>query len=753
MSLGVSPNGASPSIAHARPLPPNRKRNSYTPSPRATPQLSSSDIMTAGRAGSPVGSSSAQITRDSGGVMGGLREQSEEELSRATRENVEEALRKEWKGRERLMLQLEEADNDRRLLEIKHDEMVKAMLGVQVRMDEAFQEQSRMEADLEERDDLLERLRKKIGLVEQQVRDGHKKYQEQEKSFDQERQALQAQERHLQQRLKGITAIRQSASTSEAEDLASVKDELASANLSISSLAAKLNTVTKELQELKAVNRELVEENEGWEFLVRERTLSGNVKPASILGPKAAFGSDEGDLDDGPTESASFRPPQDDLEAEMDELHSDLEAQSPIFDDNASYFSPERDGSEATPDGLLAPPRSRRRGRSQRSASASSVAQATRSGLDLAAEMGMSEPADRGLVQDQGGMFINSKVSSPAHPSLALELEMKQLKEANKALTLYCSKIIDRIIAQEGFEHILSVDYKTRRGGSSRNVSAASRTALKDISSGQWGPKTDSPVDGEPPSIIEPQPVKERKARPLSMMVRAMTGPATPMQAAPEPTEAEAETEAAKEAKAEKRAKRGFSLDFRSLGFGAAPSEPKSGLKPLTLSRRASPSASTPPTVPTPLQVDLTARKLDIHDEDEEDRKERHRMEAALKLMGIERTGTPPIMEEDEFSIDDKTWPGRSGGSLGSNDNKRTTSASSKPTSRWSSFFGSREASPALPSDSEILGSIITEDEEPAQRGNEHTRGMSKSESIKTLWSMGGDSRPASGEVIIQKKE
>lgn len=43
------------------------------------------------------------------------------------------------------------------------------------------------------------------------------------------------------------------------------------------------------------------------------------------------------------------------------------------------------------------------------------------------------------------------------------------------------------------------------------------------------------------------------------------------------------------------------------------------------------------------------ARKLELQDEDEEDQRERHRMEAALKLMGIERSALAMDDEPEPF--------------------------------------------------------------------------------------------------------
>jgi hypothetical protein len=56
----------------------------------------------------------------------------------------------------------------------------------------------------------------------------------------------------------------------------------------------------------------------------------------------------------------------------------------------------------------------------------------------------------------------------------ALRDEIKALKDANRALSLYSSKIIDRIITQEGFDHILTVDYEPS-GSTTTTTSPAAR--------------------------------------------------------------------------------------------------------------------------------------------------------------------------------------------------------------------------------------------------------------------------------------
>ncbi|WVQ99619.1 hypothetical protein IAU59_006756 [Kwoniella sp. CBS 9459] len=834
MSLGVSPSTLSPLTTHSRPLPPNRKRNSYTPSPRATPRLASNELLPASSLGNVSPHKDNNASTEQVGTMGGLRERSEEELARAAREDLEIALRKEWQGRERLMLQLEEAENDRRKLEIEHEELVKAISSLQSRTDEAFSEQSRMESDLEERDELLERMRRRVAEAERQARESQTRYVEQEKTFDMERQALQAQEQHLQQRLKSLANSHRSTTPTpnETENLASMKDELSSLNLSHTTLLAKLNTVTKELHELKIANQELQEENEGWEFLVRERTLNGNVRSQGGILSAARFNadSDQSDAVSDPPLSAGLEQPHrtglesldEELEAEMDELHSDLEAHSPIFEDDHA-FATNLDGSRKhRGGGLLAPPSGRRRrGKKERTVSGGSVADRSGGGLDLAAEIGMADD------KSDGGESGTSAATGNFE-SNALRAEVKQLKEANKALTLYCSKIIDRIIAQEGFEHILSVDYKTRRAGTrSAGSNSKARPALRELTSAnEWG-MTRSPVSEEPSAQSEP-PKVEKKARPLSMMVRAISGPAPTLQnqnqtqvqgqgSVPPPAPQE---DAAQESKTEKRARRGFSLDFRSLGFGSSSSssEPKSALKPLTLSSRSSTTGSSAATSSTAIAAPsraggtttAAARKLDIHEEDDEDRKERHRMEATLKLMGIDRKTPPPTVHEEpeDFSLAGKGWRSASS-SLG----RRTVSSSSSsieekskrrsvlppsgttPLARLSSVLGVHQD--PLPLDDvnshdpeQLAAALQAMDAREAKmrealskgkaeknytsppkinRGMPNTSGgsgaagvgmgergrtVSKSESVKTLWSLGGggDSRPNSGEIVPLEK-
>ncbi|OCF60721.1 hypothetical protein L486_00360 [Kwoniella mangroviensis CBS 10435] len=784
MSLGVSSSSSSPLTNHPRPLAPNRRRTSHMPSPRATPRLTPESSFVESTESAMLASPSV---KELDGTMGGLRERSEEELARAGREELEDALRREWEDKENAstLSYTNSVDwNSMKSLEEKHEELVKGISALQSKTDEAFNEQTRMEADLEERDELLDRLRKRLTEAERLARESQKRYIEQEQTFDIERQALQAQENHLQQRIKTLSNCKSSRSTTpvpEVENIASLKDELASINLSHSTLLAKLNTLTKELHELKILNEELQEENEGWEFLIRERTMNGKLmEKGGILSNHLA---------QDPANDRNEEGIDSELEEEMSELNSDLENQSPIFDDDHQFFATDL-GHTDTNDFLAPPKHSRRGGRGGRNRTAShSSRNEGDKGMDLASELSMVDDD-----KSDAGQSIASANGRNAEV-IALRAEIKQLKESNKALTLYCSKIIDRIITQEGFEHVLSVDYKTRRAGT-RSASTSSRPALKDVNGGSWGmPSASSPISEEPPTIVKPQTeaVKEKKARPLSMMVRAMTGPAEKTVVPPVTGGTPAVPD---EIKSEKRARRGFSLDFRSLGFGTssytAPTESsKTSLRPLTLSSKSGTTTGS-------RSSSSTARKLEIHEEDEEDRKERHRMEATLKLMGINKSTPPPgsIPEQDEeegegeFPMSRASFRASSGRSSTSS---QSHSHRSTPLGRLSSVLGPNEVDNEFPIPMESIENpdqaievLRAFDEKQNERLKEMSKGkrssmytsppkihsrrisieekdrdqemrdrtISKSESIKTLWSLGGggDSRPNSGEIVIEKK-
>jgi hypothetical protein len=179
----------------------------------------------------------------------------------------------------------------------------------------------------------------------------------------------------------------------------------------------------------------------------------------------------------------------------------------------------------------------------------------------------------------------------------SLRTEIKSLKDANKALSLYASKIIDRIIAQEGFEHVLAVDYEAK----------APATPTVSVPS----PDTSAEADQKPKR--RNTMFAHSNSNPPNRVEKLTTFNSPPLNNSP-PTRPN---------------RRSLSFDWRSFspfvgGDKEKKPDPNPNLRPLTL-KPGSVSG---------------ARKLETQ-EDEEDRRERERLKATMKLMGIEKTPDP----------------------------------------------------------------------------------------------------------------
>ncbi|KAJ3528450.1 hypothetical protein NMY22_g9409 [Coprinellus aureogranulatus] len=220
------------------------------------------------------------------------------------------------------------------------------------------------------------------------------------------------------------------------------------------------------------------------------------------------------------------------------------------------------------------------------------------------------------LIEEDGNKAKRSRKASHSHKDEefeALRSEVKNLKDANKALSLYASKIIDRIIAQEGFEHVLAADYDAEAPKTPATTSAAYTTFPKGP-----GPPKPSPA----------------KPRPQSVLIgrTASNPPATPTTASPQPPPT---------SKPANPKRRSLSFDWKTFSFSSVEKpQPSPNLRQLTLQPGSNP-------------VVTGARKLETQ-EDEEDKKERERLTATMKLMGIQPQASihtpglapPPRIEE-----------------------------------------------------------------------------------------------------------
>ncbi|KIR77117.1 hypothetical protein I306_05901 [Cryptococcus gattii EJB2] len=539
-------------MALSRPLPPHRRRISLV-TQRAPASLIEDDACDC------------------------LRDKSDDQLRAITADDLVQVLRGQWNLNDKMTEKIEVLENNRDKLEINIGELSRAMATLQSRFDETLNEQSRMEADLIERNELLDRLSMRMSETEKQVKDAQKRCVDQEVSFEAERRAFQAQEEHLRERINSLLSTSRKTATvpaiaeqrCDAYTISSLKDEIASLKLSSTTLRAKNSTLTQDIHELKNVNNALQEDNDAWEFLLRERTFNGDIKREG-----------DGSLD-------------------ANQLQNRYEGHEPEPLDEAL---------------ILESPSSRRNKKTSDDTYSPLV------GVDLASELG--------IFQEEG---------EPGY--LKEDTDIEGMNECGSIETIFILQIIDRIIAQDGFEHVLSVDYKSRQAGS-HNVSAT-QTPLKDIPTTLAQP-SNAEMTSKPPATSQVSASsKDKIGRPLSMMIaKAFSGVAektpvvedVPLPSSPFPTPVE--TPRLTVEKQEKRAHRGFSLDFHSFGFGgiAIPESPKPELKPLNLASRA--TNTTSPLVKKEKGA-ITGCKLAPTEEDEEDRRERHRMEATLKLMGV----------------------------------------------------------------------------------------------------------------------
>lgn len=393
-----------------------------------------------------------------------------------------------------------------------------------------------------------------------------------------------------------------------------------------------------QLVDLKRVNNELQEENESYNILLREKTLNGEFDIYKQVGGTASSSnSDQGDEEEPvnrPKEedSASLRSTSRSLLDPVDETPEGGE-----MDPELLFDADHTDMREAESASRRPTRHGRKRGASSASHSPTGAPRGeslanlpiTGPGLDLAAELGRAEnkdilegnpvdeqdhsivnkdkrdnkrrPTDRKLSLDVGGSRDNG--TSPGPDVDALRTEVKALKDANKALSLYASRIIDRIISQEGFEHVLAIDYE----------------------------KDSLPKSPAPPSGVKSPPQAASKPRPQSISISRSSSTQSPLMS---PTERLTTFESISTPKTAtpataKSSRRSMSFDWNgfSLFGGNSEKKPESNLRPLTLKPGA-------PLVPG-------ARKLDTQ-EDDEDRKERERLAATMKLMGIDKPPAPP---------------------------------------------------------------------------------------------------------------
>lgn len=415
----------------------------------------------------------------------------------------------------------------------------------------------------------------------------------------------------------------------EPAEMTALKLELSTLSTSYSSLQSTLLLLQSQLMDLKRVNNELQEENESYMILLREKTLNGQFDLMRQVGTSDATSEDEDNESDDNVEQHT----------DVGSLHSIGRSTLDRVDEEVEDAEAHIDGGASAEDNQEKPRFSRhpsRQGRKRTNSTHETRGESladlpiTGPGLDLAAELGRAENKDvlegtanlddqgiyngkprRNKKGSEGRKVSGSTDNGHLDPTISAEMEtmrseIKSLKDANKALSLYASKIIDRIIAQEGFEHVLAVDYDHKdKAPQTPSTSSFQASGTKQSPAPPPKPRPQSLFVGKPPPVT-PTPTLDSRTNP--------------------PNPAPLSRPAAPNPKANRRS---LSFDWKSFSIfnNNVEKKPDSNLRPLTLK----------PGITTL----SNARKLDT-EEDEEDRKERERLNATMKLMGIQPTPQSP---------------------------------------------------------------------------------------------------------------
>ncbi|THG94935.1 hypothetical protein EW026_g6621, partial [Hermanssonia centrifuga] len=582
-----------------------------------------------------------------------------------------------------LLVQIQDKDGTITSLKTENDNLSSALNAAESRLSELYADQGRMEEEMAARIEVIEKLRNQVRELEKEKRDTQRRYNEQTSTFEAERQAFYDNEQHLKSRIQSLSQARkipppvippspsmisvaesdvtvdegempdtplqgkQDVTDPEQEpaEMTALKLELTTLSTSHASIQSTLHLLQTQLVDLKRVNHELQEENESYNILLREKTLSGQFDVLRMGGAITADASETSSATDDAGEegipdagsigsrhtsrSRLTLDPVDELAEEQQE-----ESQEPLPELDPEFG--QIDESERSPVESDASRNARNRHARKRSLSTAPRGESlanlpiTGPGLDLAAELGRAENKD--ILDGHISLDDRATSSKPRHDKKgahkssstpdgganaptslididALRSEVKSLKDANKALSLYASKIIDRIISQEGFEHVLAADYEKP-----------------------------PPTPASPAFHMQPASPPSNKTRPHSAMFsRSPSASATtPVLPAPERLTTFDSLNASPQSNASassspsaRTSRRSLSFDWKSFsifGGGEKKPEPPANLRPLTLK------------VARP--VSAADRKLETY-EDEEDRRERERLNATMKLMGIEKPEPP----------------------------------------------------------------------------------------------------------------
>ncbi|KZO96012.1 hypothetical protein CALVIDRAFT_598706 [Calocera viscosa TUFC12733] len=582
----------------------------------------------------------------------------------SAKEQLEQQLRREQEEKENLSVKLDDANKASRELESTVASLRSSLQLAESRLSQLSADTLRTEHTLSEQSEIISALRSQLSTVERERREDEKRYREQTAAFEAERQAQWEGEQasrqrfeRLEERLRRAEAravqvgydvpedrlreeeetdtpkvahppkVEERTEQEEPPEMTMMRLEMDSLSGAYASLQNTHQMLLQEMTDVKRVNQQIQEENESYNVLLRERTLAGTFHL-----PGTSPYSDSISLDEDVYSKAGSR---------LDPVSEDAEVLEAEQADEFPPASIKRDSESPVPSN---PSSGRQRRRRTSAGSAKGVGESLAGfpvsgpGEDLAAELGRAEARD--VVPEVTVESPRYPKKEEGHSLAAMRAEIQGLKDANKALSLYAAKILDRIIAEEGFEHVLAADYKegttNALATSSRPERGASLSRSKTVA-GHGRRPASTTLAG-----VRDQPQEQMTPLAAPPMIASKSEPPSVIQT--------------------QQAKRRSSIDWKALFGGGTQEKKNESLRPLSLATAAMPAAPKPPTqaLPPP-RPRFIPRDTE---EDEEDRKERERLNATMKLMGIERASS---QREREQAADDLSHldAARQAGALG----------------------------------------------------------------------------------------
>ncbi|KAH9818463.1 hypothetical protein DFH28DRAFT_925939 [Melampsora americana] len=398
--------------------------------------------------------------------------------------------------------------------------------------------------------------------------------------------------------------------------LTETKKEVTKAVSEAEGLRRALGVLREQLADAERVNEQLMDDNESYQFLVGERTLMGGFDIKQLLSIdhlEGRDGEEEGEDKNEKLTSGS------ELASVAEETEEEGDGDDSVDDIEKAVLESHGNGSRTTGavEAEVINPRSTRRPMKKTIDNNATGG----GGLDLAAELAQAEQSEETELKRKENEEKRKKKGSNGRPGAKdKDAEIKFLTDANKALVLYISKILDRIQAHEGFERVLAHDYKKEGGGPnspSRKIPAPAPTTATTPSPG--GLNSFFNV------LTKSSTAPDRKTLNLASAATTNTTTSNPSRAS------------------------WLQFFTASKSPPAAPTTSTAGIKPLKLGTG---------------NAGLSSGWQGL-EEDEEDIKERERLRAELKLHGIDKSGSGSRTEAIRSStLDTTTKANRRGSSV-----------------------------------------------------------------------------------------